>query len=96
MVGLYTARRLVVRRIPLAALERLEIAGGLGGGDARELRVAVEQRAAVKRCEQPLVLKANFAFVTPTTHDGETVTRFAIINPRTSGTDIATILDTMA
>jgi L-2,4-diaminobutyrate decarboxylase len=42
------------------------------------------------------LMKANFAFVTPTTHDGETVTRFAIINPRTSETDIATILDTMA
>jgi L-2,4-diaminobutyrate decarboxylase len=42
------------------------------------------------------LLKANLAFVTPTTHDGETVTRFAIINPRTSEADIATILDTMA
>jgi glutamate/tyrosine decarboxylase-like PLP-dependent enzyme len=42
------------------------------------------------------LLTANFAFVTPTTHDGETVTRFAIINPLTSETDIAAILDTMA
>jgi glutamate/tyrosine decarboxylase-like PLP-dependent enzyme len=40
--------------------------------------------------------EANFAFVTPTTHDGETVTRFAIVNPRTSEADISTILDTMA
>jgi len=42
------------------------------------------------------LLKANFAFVTPTTHEGETVSRFAVINPRTSEGDIATILDTMA
>jgi glutamate/tyrosine decarboxylase-like PLP-dependent enzyme len=42
------------------------------------------------------LLKTNFAFVTPTTHDGETVTRFAIVNPLTSETDIAAILDTMA
>jgi glutamate/tyrosine decarboxylase-like PLP-dependent enzyme len=40
--------------------------------------------------------KANFAFVTPTTHLGETVTRFAIVNPRTTEGDISTILDTMA
>ena len=41
-------------------------------------------------------MKASFAFVTPTSHDGETITRFAIINPRTSEMDIASILDTMA
>ena len=37
-----------------------------------------------------------FAFVVPTSHDGETVTRFAIVNPLTSEDDIAAILDTMA
>ncbi len=42
------------------------------------------------------LMKANFAFVTPTTHAGETVTRFAIVNPRTTVADITTILDTMA
>jgi L-2,4-diaminobutyrate decarboxylase len=42
------------------------------------------------------LLKANVAFVTPSAHAGETITRFAIVNPRTSETDIATILDTMA
>ncbi len=42
------------------------------------------------------LMLANFAFVTPTTHLGETVTRFAIVNPRTTEGDIATILDTMA
>ena len=42
------------------------------------------------------LMAANFAFVTPTSHDGETVTRFAIVNPRTTVADITTILDTMA
>jgi L-2,4-diaminobutyrate decarboxylase len=42
------------------------------------------------------LLAANLAFVVPTTHNGETVTRFAIVNPRTSKSDIDTILDTMA
>ncbi|HEX5018186.1 MAG TPA: aminotransferase class V-fold PLP-dependent enzyme [Actinomycetes bacterium] len=39
---------------------------------------------------------ANFAFVLPTTHYGETVTRFAIVNPRTTEADVSLILDTMA
>ena len=42
------------------------------------------------------LLAAQLAFVVPTVHEGETVTRFAIVNPRTSEHDIATILDTMA
>ena len=43
------------------------------------------------------LLAANFAFVLPTTtYSGETVTRFAIVNPRTSVADIQLILDTMA
>ena len=42
------------------------------------------------------LMDANFAFVLPTVHDGETVTRFAIVSPRTTEGDISTILDTMA
>jgi hypothetical protein len=42
------------------------------------------------------LMQAHYAFVTPTTHDGETVTRFAIVNPRTTVADITGILDTMA
>jgi L-2,4-diaminobutyrate decarboxylase len=42
------------------------------------------------------LMRANFAFVTPTSHAGETVTRFAVVNPRTSIGDIQAILDTMA
>ena len=40
--------------------------------------------------------QANFAFVVPTTHGDETVTRFAIVNPRTTEGDVSAILDTMA
>ncbi len=42
------------------------------------------------------LLADQFAFVVPTSHDGETLTRFAIVNPRTSEEDITAILDTMA
>ncbi len=42
------------------------------------------------------LLAEEFAFVVPTSHDGETLTRFAIVNPRTSEDDISAILDTMA
>lgn len=42
------------------------------------------------------LLADEFAFVVPTAHDGETVTRFAIVNPLTSEGDIAAILDSMA
>jgi L-2,4-diaminobutyrate decarboxylase len=42
------------------------------------------------------LLAEEFAFVVPTSHDGETLTRFAIVNPRTSEDDIVAILDTMA
>ncbi len=42
------------------------------------------------------LMRANFALVLPTVHDGETVTRFAIVNPRTTEADISAILDTMA
>jgi glutamate/tyrosine decarboxylase-like PLP-dependent enzyme len=39
--------------------------------------------------------ESGFAFVLPTVHDGETITRFAIVNPRTTPADIGAILDTM-
>jgi glutamate/tyrosine decarboxylase-like PLP-dependent enzyme len=42
------------------------------------------------------LMKAHYAFVTPTKHGDETVTRFAIVNPRTTEADIDGILDTMA
>jgi glutamate/tyrosine decarboxylase-like PLP-dependent enzyme len=42
------------------------------------------------------LLGEGVAFVTPTTFAGETVTRFAIVNPRTTIADISAILDTMA
>jgi len=42
------------------------------------------------------LMAEGFAFVPPTTYDGETVSRFAITNPRTSVADIRTILDSLA
>jgi glutamate/tyrosine decarboxylase-like PLP-dependent enzyme len=42
------------------------------------------------------LLAEEFAFVVPTSHEGETLTRFAIVNPRTTEEDITAILDTMA
>jgi glutamate/tyrosine decarboxylase-like PLP-dependent enzyme len=41
------------------------------------------------------LLAEGYAFVMPTRHRGETVTRFAIVNPRTTIEDISGILDTM-
>jgi L-2,4-diaminobutyrate decarboxylase len=42
------------------------------------------------------LLAEQVAFVVPTSHEGETVTRFAIVNPSTTENDISVILDTMA
>ncbi|GAA2467842.1 pyridoxal phosphate-dependent decarboxylase family protein [Terrabacter carboxydivorans] len=42
------------------------------------------------------LLGEEFAFVVPTTFRGETLTRFAIVNPHTTKEDVNAILDTMA
>jgi L-2,4-diaminobutyrate decarboxylase len=42
------------------------------------------------------LLDQGYAFVTPTSHRGQPCTRFAIINPRTTVSDLAGILATMA
>jgi glutamate/tyrosine decarboxylase-like PLP-dependent enzyme len=42
------------------------------------------------------LLETQAAFVLPTVYRGETITRFAIVNPRTTEADVAAILDTMA
>jgi glutamate/tyrosine decarboxylase-like PLP-dependent enzyme len=42
------------------------------------------------------MLREDFAFVVPTSYEGETVARFAIVNPTTTEGDITAILDTMA
>lgn len=41
------------------------------------------------------LLDEGLAFVTPTKHEGETVLRFCVVNPRTSTDDIQMILDTL-
>jgi glutamate/tyrosine decarboxylase-like PLP-dependent enzyme len=42
------------------------------------------------------LLAQEFAFVVPTTFRGETLTRFAIVNPHTTKEDVSAILDTMS
>ena len=42
------------------------------------------------------LLAQEFAFVVPTTFRGETLTRFAIVNPHTTKEDVNAILDTMS
>jgi glutamate/tyrosine decarboxylase-like PLP-dependent enzyme len=42
------------------------------------------------------MLREELAFVVPTSHEGETVARFAIVNPTTTEDDISAILDAMA
>jgi len=42
------------------------------------------------------LLEQEIAFVLPTVYRGETITRIAIVNPRTTEADIGSILDTMA
>jgi glutamate/tyrosine decarboxylase-like PLP-dependent enzyme len=41
------------------------------------------------------LLADGYAFVMPTRHRGETITRIAIVNPRTTIEDVRGILDTM-
>ncbi|WP_068264303.1 pyridoxal phosphate-dependent decarboxylase family protein [Janibacter limosus] len=41
------------------------------------------------------ILDEEFAFIVPTTHEGETLARFAIVNPQTTTQDISAILDSM-
>ena len=41
------------------------------------------------------LLRAGFAFVTPTVHRGEVLARFAIVSPQTTPKDTSSILDTM-
>ena len=66
----------------------------------RDLSVIVFRRIGWEpsdyRAWSQRLLAEEFAFVVPTSHDGETVTRFAVVNPLTSEDDITAILDTMA
>lgn len=65
----------------------------------RDLSVIVFRRlgwsADDYRAWSDKMLEDEFAFVVPTTHDGETLARFAIVNPETTPEDIVAILDTM-
>ncbi|MGL4746018.1 MAG: pyridoxal phosphate-dependent decarboxylase family protein [Dermatophilaceae bacterium] len=65
----------------------------------RDLSVVVFRRLGWDSAEyhawSDRLLDDEFAFVVPTVHDGETLARFAIVNPQTTESDIAAILDTM-
>jgi L-2,4-diaminobutyrate decarboxylase len=58
----------------------------------RRIGWTVEQYAAWS----DKLLRAGVAFVTPSSYRGDPIARFAIVNPRTSDSDITLILDTMA
>lgn len=96
----YTAaveRTLQVARFAAAEIRRR---GYLGLLHDPQLTVLVFRRvgwrAADYRAWSARLLADGFAFVVPTVHDGETVARIAVVNPRTTEADIAAILDTMA
>jgi glutamate/tyrosine decarboxylase-like PLP-dependent enzyme len=65
----------------------------------RDLSVVVFRRLgwtpAQYQAWSDAMLADELAFVVPTTHQGETLARFAIVNPATTEDDIRTILDTM-
>ncbi len=66
----------------------------------RDLSVVVFRRLGWSpedyRAWSEALLADGLAFVVPTTHDGQTLARFAIVNPATTEADIAAVLDTMA
>ena len=66
---------------------------------ARDLTVVVFRRLGWDAGDyyrwSDALLADEFAFVVPTAHNGETLARFAIVNPQTSQDDIVAILDTM-
>ena len=65
----------------------------------RDLSVVVFRRLGWKPADYQAwsdrMLGEEFAFVVPTAHAGETLARFAIVNPQTTQDDIDAILDTM-
>lgn len=96
----YTAgieHTLDVARFAEAEIERrpeLELVRG------RDLSVVVFRRLGWEPADyhawSDRMLQAEEAFVVPTTHAGETLARFAVVNPLTTEDDIRAILDSMA
>lgn len=78
----------------IARREELELVG------ERFLSVVVFRRrgwtAADYTAWSDRILDEEFAFIVPTNHEGETLARFAIVNPQTTKDDISAILDSMA
>jgi len=95
----YTAaieRTLEVTRFAEAEIARRPYLEALRGAD---LSVVVFRRlgweAEDYHAWSDELLREELAFVVPTSHEGETVARFAIVNPTTTEDDITAILDTM-
>lgn len=91
----------VEKTLTVAAFAEAEIARreGFELVGERFLSVLVFRRtgwtAADYQAWSDRILDEEFAFVVPTNHDGETLARFAIVNPQTTTDDIVAILDSM-
>ena len=87
-------------RMGATACEAVEGADDLELVGERFLSVVVFRRrgwtAADYQAWSDRMLDEEFAFVVPTNHDGETLARFAVVNPQTTTEDIVAILDSMA
>lgn len=77
----------------IARRDELELVG------ERFLSVVVFRRAGWSPADYSAwsdrILAEEFAFIVPTNHEGETLARFAIVNPQTTTDDITAILDSM-
>ena len=91
----------VEKTLTVAAFAEAEIARreGFELVGERFLSVLVFRRAGWTAADYQAwsdrILDEEFAFVVPTNHDGETLARFAIVNPQTTTGDIVAILDSM-
>ena len=92
----------VERTLEVAAFAEEEIGRreGLELVGERSLTVVVFRRlgwtAADYQAWSDRILDEEFAFIVPTNHAGETLARFAIVNPQTTTEDISALLDSLA
>lgn len=86
-------------QVTAAAAEMIEAHPNLEMVVPSELSICVFRRVGWSPEEYAAwsdkLLAEGLAFVTPTKHEGETVLRFCIVNPRTGTEDIRMILDTL-
>lgn len=86
-------------QVTAAAAEMIEAHPNLEMVVPSELSICVFRRVGWSPEEYAAwsdkLLAEGLAFVTPTKHEGETVLRFCIVNPRTGTEDVRMILDTL-